>query len=88
MMMVFFLFYPICKKNPCTNPATNWDCIELQDARRLAKAKKNIVHDFFQTCPVQQLWFSACIIFTDFILTALFNCQNTTNDVYKRVTFE
>lgn len=88
MMMVFFLFYPICKKNPCTNPATNWDCIELQDARRLAKAKKNIVHDFFQTCPVQQLWFSARIIFTDFILTALFNCQNTTNDVYKRVTFE
>lgn len=88
MMMVFFLFYPICKKKTCTNPATNWDCIELQDVRRLAKAKKNIVHDFFQTCPVQQLWFSACIIFTDFILTALFNCQNTTNDVYKRVTFE
>lgn len=88
MMMVFFLFYPICKKNPCTNPATNWDCIELQDVRRLVKAKKNIVHDFFQTCPVQQLWFSARIIFTDFILTALFNCQNTTNDVYKRVTFE
>lgn len=81
---VFFPLVSDLQKNPARTRLQT----ELQDVRRLAKAKKNIVHDFFQTCAVQQLWFSACIIFTDFILTALFNCKNKTNGVYETVTFE